>query len=248
MATGAQVWSTTAGSNNSIDSAVNWAEGQAPSSVNDSARGMMASVASHIGDNSGVIATAGSSTAFTITSKQVSTGFVDGYTIAARFHAANAAGATLSVDGVGAKAIQIYSGTNTAGGEIFAGSVHRLTYSSASTSWILNNFTPVSLSVISAVSATISSSLDVSGATKVVALAAGAITATSATLSSSLDVTGATKVAALTGTSATLTSSLDISGNTKVVALTAGALTGTSATLSSSLEVAKATFYHRPLP
>ena len=40
MATGAQVWSTTAGSNNSIDSAVNWAEGQAPSTVNDSARGV----------------------------------------------------------------------------------------------------------------------------------------------------------------------------------------------------------------
>ena len=92
MATGAQVWSTTAGSNNSIDSAVNWAEGQAPSSVNDSARGMMASVASYIGDNSGVLATTGSSTAFTVTSKQVSTGVVDGYTIAARFHATNTAG------------------------------------------------------------------------------------------------------------------------------------------------------------
>ena len=63
MATGAQVWSTTAGSNNSIDSAVNWAEGQAPSSVNDSARGMMASVASFRDDNSGVLATTGSSVA-----------------------------------------------------------------------------------------------------------------------------------------------------------------------------------------
>ena len=143
--------------------------------------------------------------------------------------------ATLSVDGVGGKAIQIYSGTNTLGGEIAAGSVHRLTYSSASTSWILNNFAPTSNN-ISAISATLSSSLDVSGATKLVGL-----TATSATLSSSLDVSGATKVVALTGTSATLSSSLDVSGATKVVALTAGAISGTSATLSSSMEVAKAT-------
>ena len=60
-----------------------------------------------------MIATAGSSTAYTVTSKQVSTGVVDGYTIAARFHATNNPAATLSVDGVGGKAIQIYSGTNT---------------------------------------------------------------------------------------------------------------------------------------
>jgi len=45
MATGLQVWSATAATNATADSAVNWAEGQAPSSVNDSARAMMAAMA-----------------------------------------------------------------------------------------------------------------------------------------------------------------------------------------------------------
>jgi hypothetical protein len=36
-------WSQTAASNSTQDSTVNWAEGQSPSTVNDSARAMMAS-------------------------------------------------------------------------------------------------------------------------------------------------------------------------------------------------------------
>lgn len=39
-------WSTTAANNASADPSINWAEGQAPSTVNDSARAMMAAVAS----------------------------------------------------------------------------------------------------------------------------------------------------------------------------------------------------------
>ena len=46
MATaGVPLWSTTAASNANADPAVNWAEGMAPSAVNDSARATMASVA-----------------------------------------------------------------------------------------------------------------------------------------------------------------------------------------------------------
>ena len=41
------LWSRTAASNSTADSNVNWAEGQAPSSVNDSARAMMASLAGY---------------------------------------------------------------------------------------------------------------------------------------------------------------------------------------------------------
>lgn len=40
--TGIKDWSTTAGNNDNADSAINWAEGQAPSTVNNSSRAMMA--------------------------------------------------------------------------------------------------------------------------------------------------------------------------------------------------------------
>ena len=50
MATGIGAWSTTAATNSSADSNINWAEGQAPSTVNDSARAMMAAVATWLRD------------------------------------------------------------------------------------------------------------------------------------------------------------------------------------------------------
>ena len=56
MATGVASWSTTAANNATADANVNWAEGQAPSTVNNSARAEMASVALYRDDvrNTGV--------------------------------------------------------------------------------------------------------------------------------------------------------------------------------------------------
>lgn len=51
MATGIGAWSTTANNNDDADTNINWAEGQAPSTVNDSARAMMAAVAVFLRDN-----------------------------------------------------------------------------------------------------------------------------------------------------------------------------------------------------
>ena len=46
-------WSQTAENNATADSSINWQEGQAPSSVNDSGRAMMASIAKHRDDIAG---------------------------------------------------------------------------------------------------------------------------------------------------------------------------------------------------
>jgi hypothetical protein len=140
MASGAQTWSTSAASNDSIDSAMNWAEGMAPSAVNNSARGMAASVAAWIGDNSGTLATSGTTLAYTVTTKQVEAALTEGYTVTVQFHATNDSSASLAVDSLAAKKMQLTAGTNLAGGEFLIGSKARFTYTSASTAWIFNGY------------------------------------------------------------------------------------------------------------
>ncbi len=107
MATGVASWSQTAATNASADSTVNWAEGQAPSTVNDSARAMMASVAKWRDDIGGVGSTGGSSTAYTITTNQsfASLAALSGKRITVAVHTASGPAATLAVDGLTAKAI-----------------------------------------------------------------------------------------------------------------------------------------------
>src|SRR5207302_7269374 len=63
-------WSRVASSNATADSTINWAEGQAPSSVNDSARAVMAAAAKYRDDTAGILTTAGTATAYTIASYQ----------------------------------------------------------------------------------------------------------------------------------------------------------------------------------
>src|SRR5512139_2359095 len=238
MATGAQTWSTTAASNNSIDTSVNWAEGMAPSAVNDSARAEMASAAMFIKDNAGTLATSGTTAAYTVTSKQVSTAVTNGYTVAVCFHATNDSAATLNVDGTGAKALQLYNGANVSGGELAAGSIHRFTYVTSSTAWVANDYFTVTVGLQAdgtagapsyAFSADTDSGLYRIGANNIgVALGGVKVTDVSTTtfaITDALTVSGA----------ATLSSSLTVSGN----ALFSGTGTITGATsLSSNVSVA----------
>ena len=131
-------WSQTAASNNTADTTINWREGQAASTVNNSARAMMAAAAKYRDDRSGKLNTGGSSTAYTISSNQVFTSLSDGITIVARVHATNGATPTLNVDGLGAKSINVATSTAVATGALLAGSVWGFTYDSADDVWYVN--------------------------------------------------------------------------------------------------------------
>lgn len=140
MATGVQSWSKTAATNSSADSAVNWAEGQAPSSVNDSARGMMASVAKWRDDQNGTLTTSGSSTAYTVSSNQsfASLAAMDGARLTIKFDQVSGAAPTISVDGLAAKPLQTVAGTAVPSGYFLANSIWDLTYDNSNSAWVVH--------------------------------------------------------------------------------------------------------------
>jgi microcystin-dependent protein len=141
MASGVHSWSQTAASNATSDSNVNWAEGQAPSSVNDSARAMMSSVAKWRDDTNGSIATGGTSTAYTVTSAQsfASLSAMDNAVIAFIPHTTSGAAPTLAVDGLAAKAIRIQTATDLPSGVLVAGTPYVVTYENGVGEFLLHN-------------------------------------------------------------------------------------------------------------
>lgn len=103
-------WSKTAASNATADSSINWAEGQTPGSVNNSARSMMAAIAKLRDDQGGQLTTAGTSTAYTLTTNQGLDTLADGVRVHAVIDEACGASPTLNVDGLGAKPIHRNNG------------------------------------------------------------------------------------------------------------------------------------------
>ena len=138
MATGVQnAWSTTAATNATADSAVNWAEGQAPSTVNNSARAVMALVKKLILDWQGGLVTGGSSTAYTLTTNETLT-LADGVSVTCRMSVTSGAAPTLNVDSMGAVAIQTAQGTAVPLGALIAGGIYTFTYYASSAAWIVH--------------------------------------------------------------------------------------------------------------
>lgn len=131
-------WSTSANSNSNADSTVNLPEGQAPGSLNDAARAMMAAIAKKRDDDSGGIATGGTSTAYTITTNQSFAALADKLTVTARMSATNGAAPTLNVDSLGAKDIHGVSGTAIAAGRLLSGGVYKFVYSTSAVAWIVH--------------------------------------------------------------------------------------------------------------
>lgn len=214
MTTGVQSWNQTAALNASSDSTVNWAEGQAPSTVNDSARAMMASVAKFRDDIGGGIVTTGTGAAYAVTSFEGIPSLAAGFFIAFTPHTSNTGTCTINVDGLGARPLRPSPGAEFAAGVLVAGKPYTATFA-ATGEWIVHS-TP---------SALVGGSLSTTGSASI----GGTLGVTSnTTVGGTLGVTGATSLSTFSSSGAGAV------GGTLTVT---GALGGTSAAYSAGVTV-----------
>lgn len=134
-------WSQTPSSNGNIDPQINWVEGMPPSSVNDSARSMMARLAQFRDDTGGKIVATGSAFAYAGSSSSGSTNPPqDGQEVTIIAPVTNGSGVTFSLDGGTAFPIQGPAGTGIPA-SVMQGSVpYALTYHASTSSWLLKSY------------------------------------------------------------------------------------------------------------
>lgn len=135
-------WSQTASADGTADPTINWAEGQSPSSVNDSARAMMAAIAKYRDDVAGTIVTTGISTAYAINTYQVfqSLSQLNGQVIAFTPHSTNGATVTINVDGLGARPLRSAPSVELPAGVLVQGTPYAALYNSSDAAFYLHGF------------------------------------------------------------------------------------------------------------
>jgi microcystin-dependent protein len=135
-------WSQTASADATADSTINWAEGQAPSSVNDSGRAMMAATAKYRDDIAGAIVTGGTSTAYTVLSYELfdTLAHLNGQMIAFTPHVTNDATVTLNVDSLGTKPLRSAPNVELPAGTIIQGTPYVAVYNSSDQVFYLQSF------------------------------------------------------------------------------------------------------------
>jgi hypothetical protein len=144
-------WSKTASSNATADPTINWAEGMSPSSINDSARAMMARLSEYRDDLSGLVVTGGSSTAYTATTNQglcpSSSTPNNGQMLTITVNSTNGVAPTLAVDACTAAPIQSSPAVGVPSASLIQGSPYTLKYDSGNAAWMLNGFFGSTLNV-----------------------------------------------------------------------------------------------------
>jgi hypothetical protein len=130
-----QDWSTTAASNATADSSINWAEGQARATVNDSARSMMAAWAKHRNLQNGSITTGGSANAQTFSSGLSYTSIPTGLVVRLKLGLSNTGSATLKMDSTSATSIRDESLATINAGALVSGTYATFRYDG--TYWVL---------------------------------------------------------------------------------------------------------------
>lgn len=134
-------WDQTAANNATADASINFRERQAPRTLNDSNRAMMAAVAKYRDDISGNLVTDGTSTAYTLTTNQGLTSLTDGFMVRARMNATSGEDPTLNVDSRGDKDIIIDAdGTNVPEGALLEKQVYSFVYDSSADGWLVAEY------------------------------------------------------------------------------------------------------------
>ncbi|WP_336294083.1 phage tail protein [Bartonella sp. CB169] len=150
-------WSLIADKNANSDNIINWAEGQPPSSVNDSARAMMQRVREYLADSGGSINSnfttnaQEKTTSITLTTVSPIAKYQNDIIVRFKACGVNIGSTIINVNNIGAK--PLYKATNMGiipleGGELQTGGIYEIIYNSdASTKdregWYLLNPTPL---------------------------------------------------------------------------------------------------------
>lgn len=142
-----QQWSKTAASNATAAPGINLRENQAPSTVNDSVRSLMAELARWRDDISGLLDTGGASTAYTVTTNQglgTLGADADGFLLCLTPHTTNTGPATLAVDGLTAKSIVQRSGVDVTAGQLLQGASYLMRYDAGLDKFVMMSSAQVS--------------------------------------------------------------------------------------------------------
>src|SRR5215831_1509550 len=133
-------WSSTAASNGTADTTINFQEGQAPSTVNNSARALMAAVAQYRDDIGGALTTTGTGTAYVLATNSgyTSTTAMANQQIAFVPNVTNTGACTINVDGLGAIPLHIFPGVALPSGTIIQGTPYLATYYATAGEFILH--------------------------------------------------------------------------------------------------------------
>lgn len=129
-------WALTPSANANADAGINWAEGQSPSTVNNSARAMMAALRAGFNDIAGVSELGGAGDTFALSLSQPMaslTNAVVGF-FATR---TNTGAVTLNVDGLGAKPLRFASGVNLTASKIISGAFYVCAYNPDASEWLI---------------------------------------------------------------------------------------------------------------
>jgi microcystin-dependent protein len=136
-------WSQSPSANATADPGINWAEGMAPSQINDSARAEMAQIAKYRDDIAGAIVTAGTATAYTVGtfSQFDSLAHLNGQIVAFTPHVTNGAGPVmLNVDSLGQKPLRSAPNVDLLAGVIIQGTPYVALYNNADGAFYLQGF------------------------------------------------------------------------------------------------------------
>jgi hypothetical protein len=136
-------WSPIADDNGNSDPTISWVEGQMPSTVNDSARSMMAAIAAYLADAGGALVSAGSSNNYTLTTTMGVTALTSPLTLMFKADRANSGAPTLSVDMLAAKPMVNQGGGTISAGEIIEDGVYFAVYDETADSFFLMNLSTV---------------------------------------------------------------------------------------------------------